>query len=64
MKDSIMPGLLSKEQSMGGEVSCSGGQVVPSTVGQTKVYMPVGGDIGTNKKGHLWPRIQNKKGSY
>ena len=50
MKDSVTSKLPSKEQNVGGEASGFGGELALSTMGQTEVYMLVGGDNEEEEK--------------
>ena len=58
-KDSMISRLPTKERDMGGEASGSGGQPTPSTMGQSKVYMPVGG--GTEDEEKMAPVAKETK---
>ena len=50
VNDSITSKLPSREQNVGGEASGSGGQLVQSMMGQSKIYTLVGGHIDDGKK--------------
>ena len=60
MKNFITSRLSPKEQSVGAEVSDFGRQPTLSTMGQTKLYIPVDGDRGRRKKALVGKETKQK----